>query len=687
VRSHWGAAAAASLALLVALSGRTLTGRPASAATAPPSSTTGAPPAARIALLAQPAWTAPGGALPLRLRIDGDAARLDVRTVVHSEVTSRTGFERTVDGKDLGATVASFSTPAATLPVTGDGRALQLGLQAPNAPADPTRLAVEQTGVYPMEIELRDPARDERVDGFVTHLVVAEPGPGGAPAIGEPLEVAWIWRLVADPLLRASGKPDPAVAGALAPTGRLGVLAGALTQTGDLPITLAPGPETLESWTSSGKDDPTLAAGAAAVRAGAGSHQILAGPYVPVDIPSLEAGGLGSEVATELAQGADALGNTLGTRVDPRTALVDSADPGALERLRESGVDRVVLDPGALVTVRSKFTPARPFALESQGRRFAAAATDAALAKLLDRDAPPALRAQHFLAGLAVIADEQPNQRRGVVVAMPARWSPPLELLAPVLAGLRSHPLLAPVALDTLLATVPPEGSTEDPQVRELAGAAVSPLPVSERSYRAAEDQLGAFGRLVGTTDPRVSRGRRALLASLSSSWVGATGRREAEAQLAGIHGSVAAFLARVHVPSDRTLTLTARRAEIPVSLQNDTGRSVRVRVSLQSDKLLFPGGSSKILDLPPRNTTVRFLVDTRASGTFPLKVSVTSTDGHIVFQQTRYTVRSTVVSNVGLFLTIGAVLFLAGWWLNHTRRRRRARAPIAPAPAAGAPA
>jgi len=682
-----GAATAASLVLIAALVGAPAGGAAAaeSVTGAPP--TSDAPPVARVALLAQPAWAPPGADLTLRLRITGDAARLKVRATVHSEVTSRTGFERTVAGRDLGGTIASSTTPVAALPLAGDGRVLTLGLQAPDAPSDPARLAVERAGVYPLEIELRDPDRDERVDSFVSHLVVAAPGPGGSPAIGQPLEVAWIWRLAADPVFRADGRPAPSVIGSLAPTGRLGVLAGALTQTPDLPLTLAPGPETLESWTALGRDGATLAVGAASVRDAARSHQVLAGPYVPIDVPSLEAGSLGSEVAAELAQGADALGAALGTRVDPRTALVDSVDSAALERLRESGVDRVVLDPGALVPVQSKFTPARPFALESQGRRFAAAATDPSLAKLLEGDDPPELRAQHFLAGLAVIALEQPNQRRGVAIAMPSRWSPPADLLAAVLAGLRAHPLLAPASLDTLLATVPAEGAPDDPQVRELAGASAAPLPVSERGYHAARDELAAFAGLVGPADPKIVRGRRALLSSLSSAWVGGAGRREAEAELAGIHASVAGFVSRVHVPADRTVTLTARRADIPVSLQNATGRALRVRVSLQSEKLLFPNGSSKVLDLPPRNTTVRFLVEARASGTFPLKVSVTSTDGRIVFQETRFTVRSTVVSNVGLFLTIGAGLFLAGWWLNHNRRRRRARAAAVRTAAAGVPA
>ena len=38
----------------------------------------------------------------------------------------------------------------------------------------------------------------------------------------------------------------------------------------------------------------------------------------------------------------------------------------------------------------------------------------------------------------------------------------------------------------------------------------------------------------------------------------------------------------------------------------------------------------------------------------------------------TRITVRSTFVSGVGVFLTVGAVVFLALWWGWDIRRRRK---------------
>ena len=49
-------------------------------------------------------------------------------------------------------------------------------------------------------------------------------------------------------------------------------------------------------------------------------------------------------------------------------------------------------------------------------------ATDDGLEQFLSGDAPPALRAAHLLAGLALVAGEQPSTSRGIAIANPAQW-------------------------------------------------------------------------------------------------------------------------------------------------------------------------------------------------------------------------------------------------------------------------
>src|SRR5262249_40539832 len=162
----------------------------------------------------------------------------------------------------------------------------------------------------------------------------------------------------------------------------------------------------------------------------------------------------------------------------------------------------------------------------------------------------------------------------------------------------------------------------------------------------------------------------------------GTAGRARARAEVAKIELGVNQFLGRLHVPAgNSTITLTARKGEIPVTFLNETGQQLRVRVRLRSDKLIFPDGDERLLDLPPRSLTVRFGVETRSTGTFPMTLTVMSPDGNLQIQRTEVRVRSTFVSNVGLFLTIGAILFLVLWWGNDFRRRRKRRAAQAATP------
>ena len=80
---------------------------------------------------------------------------------------------------------------------------------------------------------------------------------------------------------------NPETLADLRPTGRLGRQAGQLVGDTDVPLTLAPSPETLDAWAALGQKLPDLAAGADAVRASAaqGNKQVLAGPFVPLDLP------------------------------------------------------------------------------------------------------------------------------------------------------------------------------------------------------------------------------------------------------------------------------------------------------------------------------------------------------------------------------------------------------------------
>src|SRR4029079_18326457 len=86
-----------------------------------------------VCLPAQPAWSSLGDDVPLRLGIGATGPPLEVNAVVHSSVSRRIAFERTINGERLGSTITSFAQPVGALPVLGADRILTLPLQDPAA--------------------------------------------------------------------------------------------------------------------------------------------------------------------------------------------------------------------------------------------------------------------------------------------------------------------------------------------------------------------------------------------------------------------------------------------------------------------------------------------------------------------------------------------------------------------------
>jgi len=664
--------AAAALAVVVMVA----SGTPAAAQTAATAGPT-------LELVGQSAWSPVGGDFTMRLRAKGSTAGLELTLTVYQQLTSRTAFDASINGGNLGSPRNQVTVPFDSLSVDSAGvRSLSLGLQS-QRDSGPLRLDAPQTGVYPLQVALRDSSRND-VSSFVTHVVVADITAAGQLVQGKALDVAWVWPLSTDPAYRADGTPVPKVVAELRPSGRLGSQAAAIGADQGVPLTLAPSPETLDAWAALARQQPDLSAGVAALKGAAARDQVLAGPFVTLDEPSLVAGGLGDIISNELTTGVNALESFFGARTETRTAMPGPLDATAMARVRDALVDQVVLDDRTAVPATEQYTPAHPFVLQSGGDpgvSLKAIAPDPGFERLLTGSDPPALRAAHLLAGLSLVAREQPSYQRGILVSNPSDWNAPSDFVNTVLAGLSGNPLLHPVTVDQMFAEVPMDPVHDTQPTRQLAAYQPAAPPVTAVQYAQGVASDEALRAQVGAADPRVARADRALLVVPYSGWANADGRQRVSSLLGAIGESVAAFLSGIHLPAHATVTLTSSRAEIPITFRNDTGQPVNVHVRLQSDKLIFPDGTDRDVTLPPRNSTVRFTVETRSSGTFPLVLTVTTADG-VTIQQTRVKVRSTFVSGVGLFITVGAVVFLGVWWgFDIRRRRRRRRAAPSPRP------
>jgi hypothetical protein len=646
------------------------------AAGAAPAAAQTDPNAPALALTGQDAWTSNTGIFTMGLRTSGNTEGLQLTLTVHDRVLSRSAFEAGLgDSPTFPQTLTLQRIPLDDVPADANGvRTVQLDL---------TRLGIRRqgNGVYPIEVQLRDINETPRA-GFVTHVNAVDLS-AAAPT---QLDVAWIWPFVAPPALALDGTPNADVVTQLVPTGRLGRQAAVVGVATDVPLTLAPSPETLDAWLAlaQAQDNTDLAVGVEALRQAVAYHQVLGSSFVRLDLPSIFAGGLGGTLGGELDRGVETLESFFNVHIDPSTAMPGDLDTESLDALRTASRSRLVLDGSALEPFDGRFTATRPALLGrapgDASNQATVVATDPGLESFLSGDAPPALRAAHLLAALAVIQGEQPSLDRAVAFANPANWDPSAEFVAALIAGLRANPFVRPVTVDTLLADTPlarvDDADDSDPIIRTLAPTPVTKPPVKAARYYEGLLDRNALVALFGATDLRVAHADRTLLTVLSFDLQNPAGRRFAREQLHAIGQSARDFLSLIHSPEQQTITLTSSEARIPLTFRNDTDQRVPIHITLTSDKLLFPDGTDRRVTLEPgKNQTVRIAIETRSSGSFPLLMTVTTAAG-LPIQTSEVTVRSSFVSGVGVFLTVGAIVFLALWWGWDIRRRHRRRQP-----------
>src|SRR5205085_7058425 len=129
-------------------------------------------------------------------------------------------------------------------------------------------------------------------------------------------------------------------------------------------------------------------------------------------------------------------------------------------------------------------------------------------------------------------------------------------------------------------------------------------FPELAGDIRQARDRLTSLGSVLGDDTPDAILLEDRLLVAESALLPTVRAR---QAYLSAVETGISDHLAAIQMPSGRSITLTARRGQIPVTFQNRTGTPARVVVTVQSEKLEFPDGASRPLELARRNTTERF--------------------------------------------------------------------------------
>jgi hypothetical protein len=603
-----------------------------------------------LVLQSQTPWVGAGGTFELRVAApppQNVAARdLEYAISIHPSSPSRSAFAKTLTTRPTTPPLA-VTTIGVTEAATDENGSvtLDVGLQDPAQPRDRTRVGLRGAGVYPVAVELRS------VGGAVharllTHLIFVPEAPTG-PRLAVGVIVP----------LRAPVALQPSGADVLSTTD-VTALANVATTLDHLPtpgVFLLPSPETLAALARN-RDGDTRAA-VEAMQQVAPAHTVIAAPFMPLDASAASA----EDRVTARERGRAVSIAVLG--VDP------ADDPVVVGDFRDDRVSaelppRLVVRDTALQPSPQRVTTAEPVLVRRAATRAVTApalVADSELSAHFSNAGSPVLAAHHLLADLATIYFDSPGRFRSIVVLPPDGWRPNAAILGPFLAGLASSPILEAGSVTRLFQLA---SKRTTPRTRVLLA---QPTSSSGPSGMATVRRTVQSLRSVMAGAPAALQNLNDRLLIAESTALSEKARRTYVDDLAE---AIAVERHRFQLPTGGSLTLTARRGAIPITIRSSANYPARVLLQVASDRLKFPGGNTRMITLSHHNTTERFVIQSIGSGAFPLRILLKSPDGKVLLSQSRLTVRSTNASGVGVGLSVGAGLFLVGWWIRHSRRR-----------------
>ena len=658
------------------------------------------PPGA-LQLASQTAWVTPSSPVfDLRLRAVGApaAADLGLSVSVYSCLTSVSALTQSLTSSGPeGTPIARTGSPlpwsglraqdgVVELPLTVDESSQSAGTLSPSAPVVHLRAGSSDcgAGVYPVHVELVDTASGSSVDAFTTDLVYVT----GVP--DQKLRVATVVPL--SPTVGPAVAPtaaqllaSPANALARPPASSLDAVSQTVSGLADpaTPVTLEVGGQSLQAL-DAGHQATVAALGALS---SSGHAQVVPSTYTPVDATTLVDAGLGSELDAQLVRSDALLGAADITRTPAASAAGgggpwitgDGLDDATLAQLASAGYSQVVLPPSDLSSSPSNGSSAEPFTVDSpHGGSFTALASNADLtARFASDPAQPVLVASQILAELAQIYFEYPNgtEARAVLAVPPSGWVADPTLVTTLTGALASSEILQPVTVSGAFAAFTAPASCDGGC--RLASSTPGTLPAT--AIRTQRDRIDSFASAVVPSTPAA----KALPTQLGDTVLAA----EAEALRAGQQSAVLrntgaavdAQLGQLSLAGDQTVTLAARKGQIPITIAKSPSMDYPVNgtLTLTSDRLLFANGQSRVsMPAPLLHATNNFYVNVQArtSGEFKLQITYQAPTGGLAMTGGLVTVRSDAVSVVGVALSAGAVLVLAVWWARTGIRRRRQR-------------
>jgi len=434
-------------------------------------------------------------------------------------------------------------------------------------------------------------------------------------------------------------------------------------------------------------------------------------PYADVDIAALTRANLYTDVDRAFGDGRFVAAKILGRSFTPTTpasghqsaagltsAAAWPADGLAnyamLEHLAAAdGIRTVVLSTSAMPPVSSllPYTPSAVSATaDGEGGNMHVLLADATLTQLIGavspRSDPPGATfatQQRFLAETAMIAAEEPNLPRAIVIAPPRRWNPPAGLADGLLADTTSAPWLTPVSAGSLAADTHASGQVPRDNPDAIGSRLLSRSLLS--GVQAADRGVQLVQSIRTSPSPQLYR---AVAGIESSAWrTGSAGRRRARSMLSRVTGYVGHQGNSVSVIGPGRVTLGGQTGLVPVPIDNRLRYPVKVRVQLNVSQAADSGFT--VITRPgiiqvPADTIVTEKVKVRAAtiGSTTINLRLLAPDGQpLPGTPVTMTVQATHFGTLGLtVLALALGVFVV---TSAMRAIRRGRTPPAGDPEA----